>query len=222
MNLVSQYFENSYEIKAKTLNTLVIENTEHFANFLRTLIEVSNKGSEEIELIDDYKKIDISKTTDIIFDLFNIEANAAPILKKLYTELEEDLCSEDMYIKKLEMESAVANIVDELTYRSRFSLKSDEINYQNFFKALSVEFDYEKTSILDRLIEYIKVSSELLNKKLFIIVNLDSFLTEEDIVELSKFLCYNEIRVLALQNKITRQVRTCEHLRIIDQDLCEI
>lgn len=81
MNLVSQYFENSYEIKAKTLNTLVIENTEHFANFLRTLIEVSNKESEEIELIDDYKKIDISKTTDIIFDLFNIEANAAPILK---------------------------------------------------------------------------------------------------------------------------------------------
>lgn len=222
MNLVSQYFENSYEIKAKTLNTLVIESTEHFANFLRTLIDVINKESEEIELIDDYKKIDISKTTDIIFDIFNIEANAAAILKKLYTELEEDLCSEDMYIKKLEMESTVANLVDELTYRSRFSLKSDEINYQNFFKALSLEFDYEKTSILDRLIEYIKVSSELLNKKLFIIVNLDSFLTKEDLVELSKFLCYNEIKVLALQNKITRQVRTCENLRIIDQDLCEI
>ena len=222
MNLVSQYFENSYEIKAKTLNTLVIESTEHFANFLRTLIDVINKESEEIELIDDYKKIDISKTTDIIFDIFNIEANAAAILKKLYTELEEDLCSEDMYIKKLEMESTVANLVDELTYRSRFSLKSDEINYQNFFKALSLEFDYEKTSILDRLIEYIKVSSELLNKKLFIIVNLDIFLTKEDLVELSKFLCYNEIKVLALQNKITRQVRTCENLRIIDQDLCEI
>ena len=222
MNLVSQYLENSYEIKAKALNTLVIENTEHFANFLRTLIEVSNKESEEIELIDDYKKLDISKTTDIIFDLFNIEANAAAILKKLYTELEEDLCSEDMYIKKLEMESAVANIVDELTYRSRFSIKSDEINYQNLFKALSVEFDYEKTSILDRLTEYIKVSSELLNKKLFIIVNLDSFLTEEDLLELSKFLCYNEIKLLALQNTITREVKTCENLRIIDQDLCEI
>lgn len=222
MNLVSQYLENSYEIKAKTLNTLVIEDTEHFTNFLRTLIEVSNKESEEIELIDDYDKLDISKTTDIIFDLFNIEANAGTILKKLYTELEEDLCSEDMYIKKLEMESVIANIVDELAYRSRFSLKSDEINYQNFFKALLVEFDYEKTSILDRLTEYIKVSSELLNKKLFIIVNLDSFLTEEDLLELSNFLCYNEIKLLALQNKITREVKACEHLRIIDQDLCEI
>lgn len=222
MNLVSQYLENSYEIKVKTLNTLVIEDTEHFTNFLRTLIEVSNKESEEIELIDDYDKLDISKTTDIIFDLFNIEANAGTILKKLYTELEEDLCSEDMYIKKLEMESVIANIVDELTYRSRFSLKSDEINYQNFFKALSVEFDYETASILDRLIEYIKASSELLNKKLFIIVNLDSFLTDEELLELTNFLCYNEIKLLALQNKITREVKACEHLRIIDQDLCEI
>lgn len=50
MNLVSQYFENSYEIKAKTLNTLVIENTEHFANFLRTLIEVSNKEVKKLNL----------------------------------------------------------------------------------------------------------------------------------------------------------------------------
>lgn len=222
MNLVSEQFENSFEIKSKTLNTLVIEDTRNFANFIRTLIEVSNKESEEIELIDNYKKLDVSKTTDIIFDLFNIEANAATILKKLYTELEEDLCSEDMYIKKIEMESTIANIVDELAYRSRFSLKSDEINYQNFFKALLVEFDYEKTSILDRLTEYIKVSSELLDKKLFIIVNLDSFLTEEDLLELSNFLCYNEIKLLALQNKITREVKACEHLRIIDQDLCEI
>ena len=222
MNLVSEQFENSFEIKSKTLNTLVIEDTRNVANFIRTLIEVSNTESEEIELIDNYKKLDVSKTTDIIFDLFNIEANAATILKKLYTELEEDLCSEDMYIKKIEMESTIANIVDELAYRSRFSLKSDEINYQNFFKALLVEFDYEKTSILDRLTEYIKVSSELLDKKLFIIVNLDSFLTEEDLLELSNFLCYNEIKLLALQNKITREVKACEHLRIIDQDLCEI
>lgn len=91
-----------------------------------------------------------------------------------------------------------------------------------YFKALAIGFDYDKNSIIEKLIEYIKVTSDLLDKKLFIIINLDSFLTEEDLVELSKFLCYNEIKVLALQNKITRQVRTCENLRIVDQDLCEI
>lgn len=91
-----------------------------------------------------------------------------------------------------------------------------------YFNALAIEFDYDKNSIIEKLIEYIKVTADLLDKKLFIIINLDSFLTEEDLVELSKFLCHNEINVLALQNKITRQVKTFENLRILDQDLCEI
>ena len=127
-----------------------------------------------------------------------------------------------MYTKKVELESIIANITDELIYRSRFSLKAGEINYQNLFKAIEIEFDYEKNSVLERLIEYIKVTSELLKTKVYIIVNLDSFLSEEELVELEKFLLYNDIKVLALQNAIRREVKPSENLRIVDKDLCEI
>lgn len=222
MNLVTEYLENSFEIKSKTINTLVIEDTKYFTQFIKALIETANRGSEEFELIEDFKKVDLSKVTEIIFDLFSLEANNANILKKLYTELEKDINSEEIFNKKIEMESLAANIADDLIHMSRLSLTAGGINYQNFFKALAIEFDYDKNSIIEKLIEYIKVTADLLDKKLFIIINLDSFLTEEDLVELSKFLCYNEIKVLALQNKITRQVKTCENLRIVDKDLCEI
>lgn len=221
MNLVTEYLENSFEIESKTINTLVIEDTKHFTQFIKALMETANKESEEFELIEDYKKIDISKVTEVIFDLFSLEANNVNILKKLYKELEKDINSEEIFNKKIEMESLAANIADDLIHMSRFSLTAGDINYQNFFKARAIEFDYDKNSIIEKLIEYIKVTADLLDKKLFII-NLDSFLTEEDLVELSKFLCYNEIKVLALQNKITRQVKTCENLRIVDQDLCKI
>lgn len=222
MNLVTEYLENSFEIKAKTINTLVIEDVGYFTKFLKGLIEASNKESEEFELIEGLKKLDISKSSEIIFDLFNIEANSASILKKLYTELEEDTNSEEVYSKKIDMESSLLNLVDDLIYRSRFSLKAGQINYQNIFKAIDLEFDYDKNSLIERLTEYINISSELLDKKLFIIVNLDSFLDQEDLDELESFLCYNEIKLLALQNTITRQVKSCENLRIIDKDLCEI
>ena len=222
MNLVTEYLENSFEIKSKTINTLVIEDTKYFTKFIKALMETANRGSEEFGLIEDFKKVDLSKVTEIIFDLFSLEANNANILKKLYEELEKDINSEEIFNKKIEMESLAANIADDLIHMSRFSLKSGDINYQNFFKAIAIEFDYDKNSIIEKLIEYIKVTADLLDKKLFVIINLDSFLTEEDLVELSKFLCYNKIKVLALQNKITRQVKTCENLRILDQDLCEI
>lgn len=38
MNLVTEYLESSFEIKAKTINTLVIENVEYFTKFLKGLI----------------------------------------------------------------------------------------------------------------------------------------------------------------------------------------
>ncbi len=222
MNLVTEYLENSMEIKSKTINTLVIEDTKQFASFVRGLLEATNKENEKFELIEDFKKLDMSKNVEMIFDVFTIEANSSSILKKLYTELEEDLNSQDMYLKKVDLESLIANITDDLIYRSRFSLSSGEISYQNLFKAITIEFDYEKTSVLERLTEYIKVSYELLGKKLFIIINLDSFLYEEELLELEKFLEYNDIKVLALQNTIRREVNSSENLKIVDKDLCEI
>lgn len=222
MNLVTKYLENSLEIKSKTINTLVIEDTRYFSIFLKGLIEATEIESDEFELIEDYKTVDMTKYVEIIFDIFNLEANSANILKKMYSELEEDLNTQEVYTKKVELESIIANITDELIYRSRFSLKAGEINYQNLFKAIEIEFDYEKNSVLERLIEYIKVTSELLKTKLYIIVNLDSFLSEEELVELEKFLLYNDIKVLALQNAIRREVIPSENLRIVDKDLCEI
>ena len=59
MNLITEYLENSFEIKAKTLNTLVIEDTKYFTQFLKAFIEALNKQNEEFELIEDLKKLDI-------------------------------------------------------------------------------------------------------------------------------------------------------------------
>ena len=56
MNLVTEYLENSFEIKSKTINTLVIEDTKHFTQFIKAFMETANKESEEFELIEDYKK----------------------------------------------------------------------------------------------------------------------------------------------------------------------
>ena len=222
MNLVTKYLENSLEIKSKTINTLVLEDTHYFSLFLKGLIEATEIESDEFELIEDYKTVDMKKHVEVIFDIFNLEANSANILKKMYAELEEDLNSQEVYAKKVELESIIANITDELIYRSRFSLKAGDTNYQNLFKAIEIEFDYEKNSLLERLIEYIKVTSELLKTKVYIIVNLDSFLSGEELVELEKFLIYNDIKVLALQNTIRREVKPSENLRIVDKDLCEI
>lgn len=222
MNLVTDYLENSFEIKGGVLNTLVIEDKAYFTKFLQSFMGVVHREHQEFELIDDFKKLDLARSTEVIFDLFSLDANNARVLKKLYEELEADLNSVDMYTKKLAMENTLINTLDDLIYRSRFSLHIGEIDYQTLFKALAVAVDYDQESLLERLTEYMEVTSEMLGKDLFVITNLDSFLNDEDLHRLRTFLCYNQIKVLALQNSLTREVNSCENLRIVDKDLCEI
>lgn len=157
-----------------------------------------------------------------MFDVFSPEINQTSLLKKLYQELESDLNAEEMYQKKIDLESRLYALTDDLMYRSRFSIIAGEIHYDLLFKAVGLQFEFAGDSVLERLVDYMKIAYELSGKRLFVIVNLDSFLDEEELVALENFLRYNEIRVLALQNRITREGLESENLRIIDQDLCEI
>lgn len=222
MRLVTNYLESSFEIKNHKINTIVLEDPKHFTDFLKGLIGTFNKENTDFIIYEDNEEKALGKCSDIIFDLFNLELNNSRVLKKLFTELENDLNSEDMYVKKIELESHILKVIDEILFRSRFSLKSNEVDYDQLFKCLGVSFDYDHDSILESLIEFMRLSYALLGTKLFIIINLDSFFEDSELLELSKFLSYNDIRVLALQNNIKREIGPFDNLRIVDKDLCEI
>lgn len=222
MNIITPHLEHALEIKAQALNTLVIEDTKRFTNFLNAWINTSAKRTQEFQLIEDDREIDISKYTELMFDVFSPEINQTSLLKKLYQELESDLNREEMYQKKIDLESRLYALTDDLMYRSRFSIVAGEIHYDLLFKAVGLQFEFDGDSVLERLVDYMKIAYELSGKRLFVIVNLDSFLDYEELVALENFLRYNEIRVLALQNRIAREGLESENLRIIDQDLCEI
>ncbi len=222
MNVITPHLEHALEIKSHSLNTLVIEDTKIFTNFLNAWINTSAKRTQEFQLIEDDREIDISKYTELLFDVFSPEINQTSLLKKLYQELESDLNGEEMYQKKIDLESRLYALTDDLMYRSRFPIIAGEIHYDLLFKAVGLQFEFAGDSVLERLVDYMKIAYELSGKRLFVIVNLDSFLDHEELVALENFLRYNEIRVLALQNQITREGLESENLRIIDQDLCEI
>lgn len=49
MNIISEYFDNSFELKSEVINTLVIENREIFITFIKQLhIEMSTEEGKII------------------------------------------------------------------------------------------------------------------------------------------------------------------------------
>ena len=222
MNIISEYFDNSFELKSKVINTLVIENRELFISFIKQLhIEMSTEEGKII-LQDDLKEISFKKYAELIIDPFTLDPNNAKNLKKLYEKIIDNSSNEEIYEKRLVFENVLKDYIEEIVFSSDYELIYDGLDYQNIFKAVNLHIDTEVNNLTSMIIDYMRISSDLSGTKLFIFVNLDNFLTDADLIELQNFICYNNITVFCLQNQLKRKLIENENLRIIDEDLCEI
>lgn len=222
MNIISEYFDNSFELKSEVINTLLIENRELFISFIKQLyIEMSTEEGKII-LQDELKELSFKKYAELIIDPFALDPNNAKNLKKLYEKIIENSTNEEIYEKRLVFENALKYYVEEIVFLSDYELIYDNLDYQNVFKAVNLHIDTETKNLASMIIDYMRISSDLSGAKLFIFVNLDNFLTDADLIELQNFICYNNIIVFCLQNQLKRKLIENENLRIIDEDLCEI
>lgn len=222
MNIISEYFDNSFELKSEVINTLLIENRELFISFIKQLyIEMSTEEGKII-LQDDLKEISFKKYVELIIDPFALDPNNAKNLKKLYEKIIENSSNEEIYEKRLVFENALKDYVEEIVFLSDYELIYDNLDYQNIFKAVNLHIDTETKNLASMIIDYMRISSDLSGTKLFIFVNLDNFLTDSDLIELQDFISYNNLIVFCLQNQLNRKLIENENLRIIDEDLCEI
>ena len=64
--------------------------------------------------------------------------------------------------------------------------------------------------------------NELLGYEIFFFINLENFLSNDELVEFSKFILYNKYRVVFLENFNRNRLFDDDNLIIIDNDLCEI
>ena len=76
-------------------------------------------------------------------------------------------------------------------------------------------------SFSEKIIQYMKIMSELMGKKLLVFVNIRSDLEKDQIQELMKNAVYNEIALLFIEN-IQRDFSKDKKYYIIDKDVCEI
>ena len=80
---------------------------------------------------------------------------------------------------------------------------------------------YWKKNFLERLVRYMRIVERLLKKKLFVFVNLRSYLSNQQIDELIKEATYQEIQLLLIETCARDCIEGVTRY-IIDKDGCEI
>ena len=215
--MIFQYkgFNFKIDFENKSIFSLIIENRK----IIEDLINNTSIDDGNIILSKNNKLIVPEKEIFVFSDYFNFDINKF-VLNKYYKELK-NLSENDFFDETLEIKEVLRDYVTKLV-ENEYSIKLEEdLDISQILKAFGVKFQRNEDLLLN-LFEWIKILNELLGYEIFFFINLENFLSNDELVEFSKFLLYNKYRVVFLENFNRNKLFDNDNLIIIDSDLCEI
>lgn len=200
----------------------IIESPESFSGYVLELSTQIDGNEGQFVLSDKNKELDLAKKAELIFNPFTVDINERKILNKLYMELSDLSKEEEMYIKTVELLRHLQEYMLELEQCTEYILEFDqETDMSALLKAVNIHYETRDMYFLERLVQYMKVLAAVVGIKVFMFVNLRSYLTDHQMQEVIKEMKYQNIKGLFIES----QQRSCmEGVKqyIIDVDRCEI
>ena len=206
-------------------NTLfIIKNHQLYSHllFLISSIIYDKNKSNELLVLDSDKNI----TSDVLLvtDPYSIDFNSKNILKEMYALISKSIISdEDKNIQYQTLTDNLSKLLDdELSeYNLEFDCKYD-LTIDNYLKARSLKIVRNiDDRLYDRLIDYIELVTDLINKPVVVLFNCMDYLSDEELKELLKYKNYKHLYLLFIENRDRTLKDVILKRYIIDEDLCE-
>lgn len=178
----------------------IIESPKLYAYYLQELFLQQNGEEGRFVLSDKEKELNIAKNMEIIVNPFQIEINGRKILNKLYAELDQLSKSELMYVKTLELTGKIQEYLLELEQNTEYVLEFDmDLDMPALFKSVGIRYEVQETDFFEQIIRYIKIAVNVLATKVFVFINLRSYLTDLQMQELIKEISYQDVKGLFIE-----------------------
>lgn len=223
MKLIHKDFDFVFHFDENVRSLLVVEDP---VIFLKLISEMTGNDREEysrIVLSEDDTVLKIKDKLVCIIDPLSISLNDRKLLNKLGDMLLKEILSSELLIKGNQIVSDIENYVIQIIQCMDWNLSySEKIDIQSLLKIAEVRFDDVQETLVEEILDYIKISSELLGIKCFVFVNMLSYLTEYEVEKFYEYVYYQKICVLLLESRVPDTVKKFSETVIIDKDTCEI
>ena len=221
MKLVHEEIKQDIKFEEGRISVWVIESRQLLSKFVKELIDQTEGEEGGFILLEGNELIRIKDSVNMITDYFSVPINSKKIKSKM-AKLLEEIAEEELYCETSELKSHIQQYIMLLTERTNLNIEYDmDFGIASLFKLLEIRMEENYDSILERLCEYMKLVAELFENQLFVFVNLRQYIEAEDIGALHKFVEYEKINVLMIENQITER-RDDEDYLILDKDFCII
>lgn len=220
MKLVDSKLNLSIEMSENVVNVLVVENKITLSYVIENIWKQCN-GQEGDFVLSENKMIKIDKEMEVIINPFDLNFNNKKIISALYSNLSEK--ANELIEEKAELNSKIINFLDKIILSEsyagiEFAL---DFSWNDLFKMYNIKIDDNYNSLLNRMTEYIKLITNFCGIKVLCIINIKTYLSEQELSELYACANHNKIFLLLIEASESEKLFN-EKIIIIDEDDCLI
>ena len=221
MKLAYPEWHDIMEWKGNSFCSLVLEHPRLLLDFLMDLKMQIEKLDGQAVLSENDVPIEISQHMELITDFVFFDLNKKSLITKIITALDKMAKGEFFYERTLAFLSSVENYVDDLCMEFDADVACEIPTVTGILKSVGLHIETESTSLAEKIYTYMKLVREYDRDKLFVFLNLRSFLKLDELEQFMKTVVDHDFRVLLVDNCAYPLLKN-ERRLLIDKDLCEI
>lgn len=202
------------------VNELVIENKKAFFDLINSVaLQTEGLHGDCVLSIAD-KPVEFSKYADVTVQFAPFELNRKSLLTKLYSFLEKKAQTPENYTETADLLAGLERYALRLSEELPFEIHCQKLAIGPVIKALAPEIEEDDKKPIEKIFAYMELVRELDRDKLFILVNMRSYFSDEDMELFAESVCLHDFKVLLLEPFAFPKLKHTERF-VIDDDLCE-
>lgn len=221
MKLVNISSGIDIDINENEINELIIEHKSLFTKTIEMLIKQANGEEGDFVLSENNKIIKLEKCSDVIVNFFAMTPNNKKVLNKLYESLE--IIANNYVEEKADINARIISLLDAITTSVGGSDLIYDLDYKwsDIFKLYSIQFEENYSDIVNKITSYIKTISQFSDIRVIFLVNVRSFLSNEEMQKVFEMANYCKINIFLLESYESEE-RDGIKRYVIDKDMCFI
>lgn len=221
MKLVHSEYSLVLEFKENEVQVLTVENPLVYTALLSDLYRQSEGAEGGWFLSEHIRELSIAKKVEVILSPLSLDVNNRKILGKLYQELK-SVSDDEFYGEVQEINHYLVRYLDNLCLKLPYPIQfMSEMDLLGLFKLYDLKIEMNSSTLAENLSQYVQLLGELCGISLIVFVNLKSYLTDFELLELYKAAFYCKMNLLLLE-PVQRTVLEGEHNVVIDKQKCMI
>lgn len=203
------------------VNTIIIENQRLMYDFLRD-IKLQMEGFDGKALLAENDKIlRIDKNLEVLDMFIPFELNQKSLLTKISSLMEQEALSREHYQESMDVITVLQKYLDDISQSMNCDISFNKLSIGSIIKSSGIVLNEEYESLGEKIIDYFELVTEFENRKLFLTVNLRSYISDVETNAFMDTIIRHGYNVIMIENS-EHDILINEERLIIDSDLCEI